>query len=589
MIVWSRQCPLAIGDGEIIERPALSTSQLVGTGTTVKFSPDKVGVYKIRFTACASDCKIELPDQPKITVHPDSREVAVRVLAILPPEGEPVRPPPPNIRGPTSVSIHCASPIWLDNVWRTVKPWSGPDDYELLEGRVSDSRVSTGDSWLNHDSWDWCTYVIPDRQNRWLLGSKGGQGEIEVEWERDCLPEMFRPTIGDRVSAIGYWVYDCDHEDKTEIHPPVLLAVHRPRALALPTSAGCGSNAYVPGIVTDIWVNQDGGETTDCSTTGLAQQIHPSKPPTGPPFYGCLPDSEGFSHNPINRLFEFNIYLPRSPQALMAALGKTAPPVPLYTEISNPTGSEGPEPLVEQITEGIFTYLRVRIDLSAYTRPTYSRRIVAGWAYAAPDNWGLRRWNLRITSLDVLDDADSDGRGDGDWRFWVNTNNGMSEWTKLFDCSACVHGNENFEGRPWETATTAPGAAKPEHWLGPSLLLFPNQNIRVATRGFEDDWFRSDSIASIDMSLGQMPISQGRWIANEGDGRYWLNFQVQPGDEVGRAQLSPDAQARYDAYSLTNSDLKSVPAATLERLQTGRCGNQQNDTAHGQDHQKTAT
>ena len=141
-------------------------------------------------------------------------------------------------------------------------------------------------------------------------------------------------TEGDRISAFGYWIYDCDHDSHTEIHPPVLLVVHRPRAVLIKTSAGFGSNAYVPGIITDIWVSNKAGEITDgCNSTGLHQQIDPSKPvldAQGRPIKRCLPDSEGFSSNPIYRMFEFNIYMPRSPQAAMAAIGRTVPPIPLY-------------------------------------------------------------------------------------------------------------------------------------------------------------------------------------------------------------------------------------------------------------------
>ena len=554
--VSSEPVPVGNWSWQILQRPPASTAQLAGvSGTAVTLLLDRVGVYRVRFTACAFGCEVELPDHALFPVGPESREVVVRVLAILPPGDMPTLPPSAlTPASPTNVSSHCPwDADFLSAAWRAVEPWNGPNDYKLLEGRVLKSTVAHADNWENHYGMDWIFDVSPDPRHRGLLNGLfrenevQHQNEVEVEWERMALPERWRPTRDDRVSAWGYWIYDCGHGAKTEIHPPVLLAVHRPRAIGLPQSAGFGTNAFVPGIVTDIWANAEAGNITDdCPSTGLHQPRHPSKPtvsPQGQPISRCLPDSEGYSRNPVNRVFEFNIYLPRSPQAVMAALGRTAPPVPLYVEGCNPFGTGGTEPMCEVTREGDITYLKVRIDLSTYSQP-YFRRIIAGWAHAAPDNWGARRWNVLITSLDISDDADSEVRGDGDWRFWVNTNNGTNEWAKLLDCDGCAHGNETFDNTPWTS---------------PSIMLFPNQYIWIATSGFEDDWFRVDSIAPVNLSLGQMPILDGKAIANNGAGKYTMHYQVQPGDEVGGAQLSGAAQARYDAYLLTNNDLISAP------------------------------
>ena len=174
----------------------------------------------------------------------------------------------------------------------------------------------------------------------------------------------------------------------------------------------------------------------------------------------------------------------------MAAVGKKAPPVPLYKAVANPDGSGGPDPVVELITNETVPYLKVRIDLRTYTRQTYSRRIVAAWAHAAPDNWGARRWNVRVTSMNITDDTDPNPftiDDNGDWRFWVNTNNGTSEWAKLFDCGGCAHGNETFGGRPWMT-----NAGSPDRSLGADIVLFPNQHILLNTTGFDEDFTRED-------------------------------------------------------------------------------------------------
>jgi hypothetical protein len=383
----------------------------------------------------------------------------------------------------------------------------------------------------------------------WSSGLMGlGQSEIGVEWERQFFPEKMRPTEGDWISAIGYWIYDCDHAKKTEIHPPVLVATQRARAIKLPDSEEIGSDIYVPGIVTDIWVNERAGDITgDCATTGLFQQKDPSKPlvdSNGNPIIRCLPKSEGFQTNPINRSFTFNIYLPRSPQALMAAIGKTAPPVPLFVEGCTPYTPDA-LPACEEATAGGVTYLKVTIDLTNYNGQRFEGRITAGWKHAAPDNWEAKSWDVSITSLDVSDDGDT--WSDGYWRFWVNTNNGDSEWAKIFDCAGCVNGKETFDGKPWATNAS-------DHSLGSSIVLFPNQLIWVATRGFESERF-DDSIAPLSLSLEQSENHNGQAVADNGAGKYTMYYQVLPGKEIGPAQLTQAALARYNAYFITDNGL----------------------------------
>jgi hypothetical protein len=447
-----REVPQGNWSWQITERPPNSTSQIGPVSeTTVNFLLDQPGVYKIRFLACAFGCQIAVPNYGTVSVGPGAAEIVVRVVAILPPDKPPVVPvynPLDQSTWPfkptdrTNVSTHCTfDEDKTSAAWYTVLSWSGANDYKLLEGRVVGSVASSSDSFLNHNSNDWDIGVVPHPRSRSLMGLN--QTDIAVEWERLFLPEKMRPSEGDWVSGI----YDCDHDKKTEIHPPVLLATQRARAIALPTSEGQGSNIYVPGIVTDIWVNQRAGDITgDCATTGLFQQKGPSKPLTdshGLPIIRCLPKSEGFSKNPINSIFTFNIYLPRSSQSLMAAIGKTAPQVPLFIDGCAPR-TPGARAVCEVATAGGVTYLKVTLDLTNYPDETFETRIIAGWEHAAPDNWGARRWNVRITSLDVSDDGDNGS--DGDWRFWVNTNNGDSEWAKLFDCANCVHGTETFDG-----------------------------------------------------------------------------------------------------------------------------------------------
>jgi hypothetical protein len=398
-----------------------------------------------------------------------------------------------------------------DPQWVTVNPWRGPQDYELLEGRVIQSRISRQDNPLNHHSQDQTFHVDPDPPYRRLLAL--GQRDLEIEWERNHLPEPFWPTPGDRVSVYGYWIHDCGHDFKTEIHPLVMIAVQRPRPIEIPENvlfrflapiggdpvvSNIGSNVYVPGIVTDIWFNQNSGEITDnCSTTGLHQPYAGQLDSAVLIRSQCIPTPFRGGPSPLNRRFEFNIYLPPNPEVLVRAQGLTPHPIPFFRQtLEHPFGAaEGPEPTIEFMSAGNVDFLKVTVDLSSFTGAQYARRIVAGWVYPSPDNWGLKTWKLRLNSLDVHNDGDGSLRGDGNWRFWVNTNNTDQEWTKLFDCDGCVHGTENFAGRPWQTGSLA--EVLPDRSLGPDLLLFPSQRIWVHTSGFEDDTVVSDDTGAV--------------------------------------------------------------------------------------------
>jgi len=488
-----------------------------------------------------------------VDVEPLDEEVQIAAAdrIVIPPETEPAPVFFDSPTEPTNVIDVCVPIGDVDHtVWHTVKRWHGPDDYELLEGVVTESKISSTDNNLNHDSMDVNFYVKPDPPYRRLLNSKNGQTEVEVEWERLHFPEQFRPSQGDRVSVVGYWIYDCAHGIKTEIHPPVMVAVHRPRAIGLPLSAGYGFNVHVPGIVTDIWIKSLAGRVTDsCKPTGLHQQGVVDNL-GGPASAGltCLPASEGFAHNPIKRIYIFNIHLPRSPHGILARTGKSLPPVPLYRAIQNPLDSGGPEPILDVRTHEEGATIRVAIDLNYYNAQSYSRRIVAGWAYAAPDNWGLRRWKLRVTSLDVTDDGDGRLGGDGDWRFWINTKNGVAEWTNVFDCNGCVHGHVDFDGEPYET-----GNSNPDRSLGPDLLLFPGQYIWLYTTGFEHDVWWEDSIGRVSELLPQKEDTyrtESRW----GKARYFMNYEVVAGSPVGGADLSATAQSLLNSFELTLDD-----------------------------------
>ena len=89
------------------------------------------------------------------------------------------------------------------------------------------ARVASSDDPITHHSYDVNIDVTVDRPDNFLTGvSRDGtaeQGTIHMERESASFPEWAWPQPGDRLQALGSWVWDCDHYqgngEKTEFHP----------------------------------------------------------------------------------------------------------------------------------------------------------------------------------------------------------------------------------------------------------------------------------------------------------------------------------------------------------------------------------
>jgi hypothetical protein len=527
------------------------------------------GAYRVRFTACPVKCTLRRGSQSK-TVGPSTREVTIDVSAAAPPPPEtaptvpplsPAQPPLPSHSYDTRKSRCSNGGGFADPEWVTAEPFRGPNDYQLVEGPTTWSRVADLDNFLNHDSEDFEWKVTPDPPYAGLP-EPSSLVQMKTEWETGSLPSLFRPTPppgdasiqpGDRTSVFGYWIFDCGHGEsksgahdgfKSEIHPPVGVAVQRPRPLRIPPSFrppgypnGFGANVWVPGIVTDIWFNRHSGENADCGDTALNQPAHTF-------LSGCLRQP-----HPLNRKFTFNVYIPRSPQRRAQELGMQAPPVPLFTGIEKLSGGTGgPEPSVTVRDRDGVTWLEVTVDLSGFADTTYARRLSFAWAYPQPDNWGALRWRVRLRSMNVFDDAEPPF-DDGDWRFYFNTNNLDQEWTELFSCDGCVDDDTTYILNVSTGQSGGGNGSNPQKArnLGPDPVVFPNQNILVHTTGYDDEVV-GDDVGTV---LDRNPQMGGDFSTNGegGDGSYRINYSVRPLGSVGRATLTPEANALLGAYT----------------------------------------
>lgn len=550
------------------------------------FVPDLVGDYEVALTYCRQTCIDEPIPGESIPLQYRSITIHVRDSIVVPPESEPELPPSARQPTPffsgsgdgpcltrdesvpgTSLELNAVFPQWV-----TTEHWDGADDYAWLEGAVVKAGVAGVDGEVNHITHDVDFAVDPDP----TFQGVANHVTMGVEWETRSFPDAMRPLPGDRVSTYGFHIYDCDHDDDTEIHPPVVTAVQRPRPIAIPESLGFGSNVYVPGIITDIYANKTAGEiTSNCSLSGLHQPGHYGALPFFP-FYGPIPGACIENPHPLDRSggFVFNIYLPPNPAKLMAEGGRSAAPAPLYCVVGDvpcedvqPPGS--PEPVVtvetetDPDTEEQFKYLQVTLDLSSLQSFDYSRRITAGWVYPAPDavadNWGLSRYQVQIDSLTVHDSGDALEVDAGDWRFWVAINNTDQVWTQMFNGDV-ADGTEDFGGRPWATESSDSGRS-----LGSHLLLFPAENpprfsrdlsrrVYVHSSGYDDEFWDDPLGVVADLRLPTSAVAQSPHSSLSSQGAYALNYQVFGLGSVGPEGLTDAGFALSEQFTLRPSE-----------------------------------
>jgi len=554
--------PVGASTWSVVTRPTGSTSALVGTGLRRKLLLDRGGQFTVRVTACPSGCYAG-----GLTAPAKSFNLVINAVAQTPLAPEPWPPTfADRATAPTAIpgeDTKCqGGGAVVDPQWVTTSYFSGPSDYKLLEGSVNDSKVAGTDNLLNHHSHDWNMHVVPDAPFRNLLNANKNNTQIEIEWETNELPEVMRPTAKDRISTYGYQILDCGHGENghynTEIHPPVMWAVHRPRAFSVPSdqvidlnrdgsaTETLGSNVHIGGVITDVWVNAYSGEATDNdSITGLHQ----------PSTDGSTSGAKINGPANIRRAYTFNVYLPKGPHVVAKEWGKPdAKAPPIYFSVKRhpnaPSSAPmGPMPTITPVTEGDHTYLRVTLDLSSYSGTKLAQQIEAGWVYPSPTNHGLEQWRLSVPKIAVKSSEDLIW---GDWKFWLGDNGPSPQWNKIFDCSGCIKSDNTYY------AGSSP-------WLGMSsggqltiAKLYPSQQLRLFATGFEDDNFWDNDLGELDVSV---PKSNG-YSSQASTSQYTAYYNVASLGAVA-STLTSAAKALHDEYTLSGSSIVAPPPDTV--------------------------
>ena len=131
------------------------------------------------------------------------------------------------------------------------------------------SRIASSDDPITHHSYDVNIDVTVDNTNDFLTGTSrdttSEQGTLHLERESASYPEWARPQAGDRIQALGSWVWDCDHYqgrgEKTEFHPFRSTWVQRHPGQPSPTSSRGEAEA-------DLYVSTDAtpaGREAECA------------------------------------------------------------------------------------------------------------------------------------------------------------------------------------------------------------------------------------------------------------------------------------------------------------------------------------
>lgn len=139
------------------------------------------------------------------------------------------------------------------------------------------SRVSSSDDPITHTSVDINIDVTVDSQSDFLTGvsrdSTPEQGTLHLERESGSYPFWALPQPGDRIEALGSWVWDCDHYqgrgEKTEFHPIRAAWIVRHPGQPSPTSTRGDAEG-------DLFMSTDAtpaGQEAECahSTKGTGQ------------------------------------------------------------------------------------------------------------------------------------------------------------------------------------------------------------------------------------------------------------------------------------------------------------------------------
>ncbi len=379
------------------------------------------------------------------------------------------------------------SPERFDPEWPTVWDEIPVEAYGTItplgtNGTNQPSEISPSDNPPTHYGHDATFFLVPDSAYQWLVGTSNyyaGEagspelGRLELEWEtlnagstatygqgKIGLPLWANPTAGDRVYVVGRWILDAGHPevgDRTEMHPPRLLATMRKRTAMASSGAaaaqvdiyvsghGGGANSMPPGLSAVLDQHgHGGGRIRDVlspddqkkyyqpgplapallpAITLLIQQLTgqtislPVFAEAGPSaFPWGMPGTE---ERPINDMdYDFDVPLPPPP----AGGGTVA--VDVTTQPQHTTA------ITEVITygnvaNGVPTTAHVHLPYRGADNGIYARTLRFSWVAGAPPD---SHFTVRLNRITVKDSP-------GKWQLWADVS---GQWSYVTGAASAL-------------------------------------------------------------------------------------------------------------------------------------------------------
>ena len=421
------------------------------------------------------------------------------------------------------------SPERYDPEWPTVWDERPVEVYGVVtttggDGGDQPSLISQSDAPPTHYAHDAIFFLTPDSAYQWLIGTSNYYagdaaaelGRIEVEWEtlnggsvasydqgNIGLPLWTSPTAGDRAYVVGRWILDAGHPelgDRTEIHPPRLLATMRQRPAASSSSGAAaaqvdiyvsghgGGGNRMPSGLSDL-LNQagyGGGRIQDVLNAGDQKRYYQPGPlspilsalagallkeVTGesfalPVFSEAGPSAFSWGHpgaeeHDVNDMdYDFDVPLPAPPDGATAVTMDVIQRPQHSTAVSEEVTYTNP-------VNGLPTTAHIHLPYQGADSGIYARTLLFSWDISAPP---ANHFVVRLQQVNVTDTA-------GKWQMWSDVS---GQWTYL---SAAAPGL-------FKTAA-GQSVALPDN--STDVFLGPNDTLRIYVEGYRaaclDDFF----------------------------------------------------------------------------------------------------
>jgi hypothetical protein len=304
------------------------------------------------------------------------------------------RPPKDGCQRDPGGLVAGTSPQWA-YVHRSRKP-------RYLRGFARNARPTETDLFRAHDSYDMNIFFHPNKRYSHYLGTANVAGHhtqdkdedhtMEIEWEQRAYNLFAWPTFHDRVEVMGSWIWDCGHwgpqdfqdpryfepgtqagekvtGERTEIHPPRMVIVHRRN----PSTSKRGDS------VTDAIISSQG-------TFARGVENHAAG-------FCAKPEDKCRRWTPVNdRDYSFHVHAPPKPRHATK----------IRYRVIDRGSKHAPKPKITRTKKGIRVFVPFKGHGKRGERMVFAKRFKVGWDVPRP----VRHLRVRLLRLKWLAELD---------------------------------------------------------------------------------------------------------------------------------------------------------------------------------------